>query len=130
MAQPIDKGQICFIAERYQTGATAPNGTPETKARYAQLGRATMWPAEHPNGRPQIQLDLDSAPVASGQGPVRLFIFWDSEKAAAPSQEWGQPQYQQQPQQPQQPQYQQPQNPRQQGAPSSNQQPNYQYPRR
>lgn len=118
MAQPIDKGQICFIAERYPTGSTAPNGTPEMKPRYAQLGRATMWASEHPNGRPQIQLDLDSAPVASGQGPVRLFIFWDSEKAAAPSQEWGQPQNLQ------------PNGPRHQGAPSNNQSPQYQYHRR
>jgi hypothetical protein len=44
MAQPIDKGQICFIAEKYPTGAIEPNGAPVMKSRYAQLGRATMWP--------------------------------------------------------------------------------------
>jgi hypothetical protein len=130
MAQPIDKGQICFIAEKYPTGAIEPNGAPVMKSRFAQLGRATMWPAEHPNGRPQIQLDLDSAPVASGQGPVRLFIFWDSEKAAAPQQEWGQQQYQQPQTQNQQPQYQQQHSPQHPGPSAGSPPGNYQYPRR
>ena len=92
--QPIDRGQICFVAEKYPSrDAAGQGGEPVFKSRYAPIGKATMWPADNPGGLPQIQLDLDSAPIAGGPGPVRLYIFWDSEKQNQEPQGWsGQPQ--------------------------------------
>jgi len=54
-------------------------------------------------------IELDSAPIAGGIGPVRIFIFWDSRDPNKNGQNnWGEPQQAQQPQQHQQ-QNQQPQ---------------------
>lgn len=116
--QPIDRGQICFVAEKYPSReVVGQGGEPVYKSRYAPIGKATMWPADNPGGLPQIQLDLDSAPIACGPGPVRLYIFWDSEKQSnnqepqgwggqpqqPPQQGWsGQPQPSNQAQPPQQ----------------------------
>ncbi len=43
--QPIDKGRVCFVAEKFETGQMDAHGMPERKARYAQIGRATKWGA-------------------------------------------------------------------------------------
>ena len=102
MNQPLDKGRVAFIAEKYQS----QNGD---KNRYATLGRATKWPGD--NGGPEnVTIELDSMPIGHS-GPLNLFIFWDSQQQA--QQAYGQPQqqqpaqYQQQPQQyQQQPQHQ------------------------
>jgi len=106
--QPIDRGQVCFIAERYPTNEKDEWGNPKTKSRYAQVGRCTLWPAKQPGQPPQVQIELDSAPVAGGSGPIRLFLFWDSEKQQPQGYGTQQPS-QQQYQQPQHQQYQQPQ---------------------
>lgn len=101
--QPIDKGRVCFIAEKFETGQMDGHGMPERKARYAQIGRATKWPPQQGNNDPDIMIELDSAPIAGGIGPVRIFIFWDSRDANKNGQNnWGEPQDAQQPQQPQQ----------------------------
>lgn len=94
MNQPIDKGRVAYIAEKYQ----GQNGD---KNRYATLGRATKWPGE--NGVPEnITIELDSVPIGH-TGPLSLFIFWDSQQQnqqqSAPQQN-----YQQQAQQYNQPQ--------------------------
>lgn len=122
--QPIDRGQVCFIAEHYPTNEKDEWGNTKTKSRYAQVGRCALWPAKQPGQPPQVQIELDSAPVAGGSGPIRLFLFWNSEKQQQPqgygNQQPPQQQYQQpqgygnqQPQQPQQPQHQQYQQPQQ-----------------
>lgn len=90
--QPLDRGRVCFIAEKYETGQLDNHGQPERKARYAQVGRATMWPSQDGNGCPDIQIDLDSAPIAGGIGPVRLYIFWDSrDPNKNGTNNWGEP---------------------------------------
>ena len=93
MNQPLDKGRVAFIAEKYQS----QNGD---KNRYATLGRATKWPGD--NGGPEnITIELDSMPIGYS-GPLNLFIFWDSQQQqAAPQQQYHQQpqQYQHQPQQ-------------------------------
>lgn len=110
--QPIDRGQVCFIAERYPTNEKDEWGNTKTKSRYAQVGRCTLWPAKQPGQPPQVQIELDSAPVAGGSGPIRLFLFWDSEKQQPQPSQHGYGN-----QQPQQPQHgygnQQPQQPQQ-----------------
>jgi len=93
MNQPLDKGRVAFIAEKYQS----QNGD---KNRYATLGRATKWPGD--NGGPEnVTIELDSMPIGHS-GPLNLFIFWDSQQQqAAPQQQYHQQpqQYHQQPQQ-------------------------------
>lgn len=99
MNQPLDKGRVTFIAEKFQS----QNGE---KNRYATLGRATKWPGQ--NGAPEnITIELDSIPVGHS-GPLSLFIFWDSEQQNGQQPAQG---YQQAPQQQYQqaPAYQQPQ---------------------
>lgn len=68
--KPLDKGRVSFVAEKYQAG---PNST---KNRYANVGRATKWPADQ-NGVENIDIELDSLPIGAN-GPIKLFIFWDS----------------------------------------------------
>ena len=113
--KPTDKGRVACIAEKYQQGN-------ETKNRYATLGRATKWPSNQQGGSDSIEIELDTMPI-NHQGPLKLYIFWDSENQqnqgqsqgyappqyqGQPAPQYGQPQYSQQPA-PQQPAPQQPQ---------------------
>lgn len=96
MNQPLDKGRVAYIAEKYQS----QNGD---KNRYATLGRATKWPGD--NGGPEnITIELDSMPIGH-TGPLSLFIFWDSQQQQQSQQQPAQFQTQSQ----QQGGYQQPQ---------------------
>lgn len=96
MNQPLDKGRVAFIAEKYQSQSGDKN-------RYATLGRATKWPGD--NGGPEnVTIELDSMPIGHS-GPLNLFIFWDSQQQQTSPQQ----QYHQQPQQQYQQGYQQPQ---------------------
>ena len=107
--KPLDKGRVACIAEKYQQGNT-------TKNRYATLGRATKWPSNQQGGSDSVEIELDTMPI-NQQGPLKLYIFWDSESQQNQDQSQGYapPQYQEQydqhqqyaPQQPapQQPQY-------------------------
>lgn len=74
--RPIDKGRLCFIAEQYPSNDRGPNNQPKMKNRYATVGRATKWLT---NGAEDIQIELDSMPIGAN-GPVKLFIFWDSQQ--------------------------------------------------
>ena len=92
--RPIDKGRLCFIAEQYPSNERGQNNQPKMKNRYATAGRATKWLT---NNVEEIQLELDSMPVSSN-GPVKLFIFWDSQNQnnqQAPQQQGGYQQPQQ-----------------------------------
>ncbi|WP_417790798.1 hypothetical protein [Terasakiella pusilla] len=100
--QPLAKGRVVYAAEFYPTNERDQNNKPKMKARYATLGRATMWPAEQPNEPFPISIDLDSLPIGSN-GAMKLQIFWDQpeqqqypQQAAHPNQPpqqpYGQPQ--------------------------------------
>ncbi len=69
--KPLDKGRVACIAEKYQQGN-------ETKNRYATLGRATKWPSSNQGGSDSIEIELDTMPI-NQQGPLKLYIFWESE---------------------------------------------------
>ena len=75
MNQPLDKGRVAYIAEKYQS----QNGD---KNRYATLGRATKWPGEN-GGADNVTIELDSIPIGH-TGPLSLFIFWDSQQQQQP----------------------------------------------
>ncbi|ASM53769.1 hypothetical protein PNIG_a1633 [Pseudoalteromonas nigrifaciens] len=85
--KPLDKGRVACIAEKYQQGN-------ETKNRYATLGRATKWPSSNQGGSDSIEIELDTMPI-NQQGPLKLYIFWESENQQ--SQGYAPPQYQSQP---------------------------------
>ena len=91
--QPIDKGRVCFIAEKYPTNQLGQDNQPIMKNRYAALGRATKWPADQ-SGPESVDIELDSIPLGH-QGKLKLFIFWDSESNNQQPQQGG---HQQQPQ--------------------------------
>ncbi len=93
--KPLDKGRVACIAEKYQQGNT-------TKNRYATLGRATKWPSNNQGGTDSVEIELDTMPI-NHQGPLKLYIFWDSENQQNQDQSQGyapqqyQGQYEQQP---------------------------------
>lgn len=93
--KPLDKGRVACIAEKYQQGNT-------TKNRYATLGRATKWPSNNQGGSDSVEIELDTMPI-NHQGPLKLYIFWDSESQQNQEQSQGyapqqyQGQYEQQP---------------------------------
>lgn len=92
--QPLDKGRVSFIAEKYQ------NNNGEQKNRYATVGRATKWPSQNGMGE-NVEIELDSVPIGH-TGSLKLFIFWDSERDNQQQQTGGfqqQQNYQGQPQQ-------------------------------
>lgn len=93
--RPIDKGRLVFIAEQYPSNERGPNNQPKMKKRYATAGRATKWLT---NGVEEIQLELDAMPIGSN-GPVKLFVFWDSQNQNNQQSMPAQQGYQQQPQQ-------------------------------
>jgi len=104
MSQPLDKGRAVVVAERYQTNQIdQQTGQPVMKNRYATVGRATMWPAKEGTTTPKIDIEIDTLPVGVS-GPLKLFVFWDSEgnNNPQPAQQF-QGQRQQQTQQFQQP---------------------------
>tara|TARA_R110001606_G_scaffold92258_1_gene205302 strand:+ start:121 stop:507 length:387 start_codon:yes stop_codon:yes gene_type:complete len=74
--QPLAKGRVAYVAETYQSNELDQNRQPKEKNRYANLGRATAWPAENGATMPQISIDLDALPVGMS-GSTKLFIFWD-----------------------------------------------------
>ncbi len=97
--QPLAKGRIVYAAEHYPTNERDAQNRPKMKARYATLGKATLWPNEQPHLPPQVSIDLDSMPIGS-TGTIKLMVFWDDPtQQQAPA-----PQPQQQAQQPAQPQ--------------------------
>jgi len=100
MSQPIAKGRVVYAAEHYPTQDRNQPNKQIMKARYATLGKATLWPNEQPHLPPQVSIDLDSLPIGS-TGSIKLTVFWDD-----PTQ---QPQQNQQPNQPPQHSNQQPQ---------------------
>jgi len=93
--KPLDKGRVACIAEKYQQGNT-------TKNRYATLGRATKWPSNNQGGTDSVEIELDTMPI-NHQGPLKLYIFWESENQQNQEQSQGyapqqyQGQYEQQP---------------------------------
>ena len=100
MSQPIAKGRVCYAAEFYPTQERDAQNKPKMKARYATLGRATMWPAERQGDQPQISIDLDSLPIGSN-GAIKMTIFWDDQNQSGqpvPPQHQHAPQHQQPPQ--------------------------------
>lgn len=107
--KPLDKGRVACIAERYQQGNT-------TKSRYATLGRATKWPSNQQGGSESVEIELDTMPI-NQQGPLKLYIFWDSESQQNQDQSQGYAPQQYQQAQAQAPQYDQ----QQQHAPQQNQ---------
>ena len=76
MNQPLDKGRVAYVADRYQTSELDQQGQPKMKNRYASLGRATKWPKD--GGGENIEIELDSVPVGA-TGTVKMVIFWDSQ---------------------------------------------------
>lgn len=91
MSQPIAKGRVCYAAEYYPTQERDAHNKPKMKARYATLGRATMWPSERQGDQPQISIDLDSLPIGSN-GAIKMTMFWDNDQQGqqyAPPQDFG-----------------------------------------
>lgn len=82
--QPLAKGRVCYASEYYATNERDQNGKPKMKARYATLGRATMWPAERQGEPPQISIDLDSIPIGS-TGAIKMMVFWDQPQQQPPA---------------------------------------------
>lgn len=70
--KPLDKGRVSYIAEKFQSGSG------ENKNRYAQVGRATKWPSQNSANGENIEIELDTVPIGH-TGPLKLFIFWDSD---------------------------------------------------
>lgn len=102
MNQPLDKGRVSVIVEKYQTNQQDPQtGQPIMKNRYATVGRATMWPAENGRTNPNIDIEIDTIPIGA-VAPIKFFIFWDSEQNSQQPQQQGYSQQQQGYNQPQQ----------------------------
>ncbi|QIW88963.1 hypothetical protein phiV208_32 [Vibrio phage phiV208] len=100
MNQPLDKGRVSVIVDKYQTNQLDQQGQPIMKNRYATVGRATMWPADNGRTQPNIDIEIDTIPIGA-TAPLKFFIFWDSESnQQQPMQQqtqqqqggWGQPQ--------------------------------------
>jgi len=73
--QPLDKGRVAYIAEKYQSNQRDPqSGQPVNKNRYATVGRATKWANQQGES---VELELDTMPIGHS-GSLKLFIFWDS----------------------------------------------------
>ena len=78
--QPLDKGRVAVIVEKYPSNQTdQQTGQPIMRNRYANVGRATKWAAQQVGQQPNIDIELDTMPIGI-QAPVKLFIFWDSEQ--------------------------------------------------
>lgn len=98
---PLDKGRVAVIAEKYPSGQRDQRNQPILKNRYATVGRATLWPAKQDSTLPNVEIELDTLPI--GQvGPLKLYVFWDSENhnnpqplANYPQQGQAQPNYSQ-----------------------------------
>jgi uncharacterized membrane protein YgcG len=70
--QPIDKGRVVVIAEKYQSGN-------DMKNRYATVGRATKWPPNQGSNTENVDIEIDTMPINPEPGPVKMYIFWDSD---------------------------------------------------
>ncbi|UDV02194.1 hypothetical protein J8N69_11380 [Marinomonas profundi] len=75
--QPLAKGRVVYAADYYPTQERDAQGKPKMKARYAPLGRATLWPAEQQGEMPQVSIELDSLPIGSN-GAIKMSVFWDN----------------------------------------------------
>ncbi|MEO9655937.1 hypothetical protein [Marinomonas sp.] len=75
--QPLAKGRVVYAADYYPTQERDAQGKPKMKARYAPLGRATLWPAEQQGEMPQVSIELDSLPIGSN-GAIKMSVFWDT----------------------------------------------------
>jgi hypothetical protein len=74
--QPLDRGRVVYIAETYPTKQVdQQTRQPITKNRYAPVGRATKWANQQGES---IEFELDTVPIGH-QGPLKLFVFWDSQ---------------------------------------------------
>lgn len=99
MNQPLDKGRVSVIVDKYQTNQLDQQGQTIMKNRYATVGRATMWPAENGRTQPNIDIEIDTIPIGA-TAPLKFFIFWDSESNQQQPMKhqqqqqggWGQPQ--------------------------------------
>lgn len=93
---PIDKGRVVVVAEKYQTNQIDPHTQqPIMKNRYASVGRATLWPAKQNSTMPSVEIEIDTMPMGQ-QGPVKMYVFWDSESQSNQAQAPQQPAYGQQ----------------------------------
>lgn len=99
MSQPLAKGRVVYAADYYPTNERDAQGKPKMKARYAQLGRATLWPSEKQGLPDQVSIELDSMPIG-GTGTIKMTVFWDDQNQQPAQQTQYQPN-QQAPQQPQ-----------------------------
>lgn len=75
---PLDKGRVAVVADKYQTQQLDQNNQPTMKNRYATVGRATLWPCKQGSNMPNVEIEIDTMPV-NASGPVKMYIFWDSE---------------------------------------------------
>lgn len=97
--QPLDKGRVSVVVDKYKSNQVdQQTGQPIMKNRYANVGRATLWPSQQGSNMPNVEVELDTVPLGA-QAPLRLYIFWDSEKKDNQAQQ-GYYQQQQQQQQP------------------------------
>lgn len=78
--KPLDKGRVAVIIEKYPTSQiNQQTGQPIMGNRYANVGRATLWPAQQGLTMPNVEVEVDTMPVGC-VAPVKFYIFWDSEK--------------------------------------------------
>lgn len=83
---PIDRGRAAVVVEKYQSNQTDPaTGQALMKNRYATIGKATLWPSKQNSTMPNVEIEIDTMPVGH-TGPVKLYVFWDSESQQAQQQ--------------------------------------------
>ena len=75
---PLDKGRVAVIAEKYPTSQIGQNNQPIMKNRYATVGRATLWPPRQGSSAPNVEVEIDVMPIGH-TGPIKMYIFWNSE---------------------------------------------------
>ena len=78
MNQPLDKGRVAVIVEKYPTNQMDQNGQPMVKNRYANVGRATLWPSQQYSTTPNVEIELDALPIGH-TGKLKLYVFWNSD---------------------------------------------------
>ncbi len=94
---PIDKGRVAVIVEKYPTNQVDQNGQPIMKNRYANIGRATLWPSQQYSSAPNVEVEIDALPIGHA-GKLKMYIFWESDnpnnQPTNTNQQQAQPQYQ------------------------------------
>ena len=76
--QPLDKGRVAVVMERYLSNEVDNNGNQLKKNRYAVVGKATLWPSKQGSNMPNIELSIDTMPFGQAS-PVKMYVFWNSE---------------------------------------------------